>query len=182
MVEALSLWRIRTGIGHGEKLVKNVLVDLGVKKSRALIEVYEVKTSCVRGDIYTAIGRLTVHAAEKGCRRIMVLPTGPHLPTDIAETCDAKTLRLCATSLRQRRPGYWRDTRLLPRWLGGFCLSGGPTKVLLSCDPRIEEWHFCVLKLGRIAGYDCQAMLGGSCSDDEIRLRKRMASLSAFFD
>jgi hypothetical protein len=85
VVDALANWRTGLGLADGEKLTKNVLIDLGVKKAGKLTEVYEVKTSTARGDIYTAIGQLTVHSAGNACRRFMVLPADEHIAKDLAE-------------------------------------------------------------------------------------------------
>lgn len=74
VVEELSNWRVAKGLVKGESLKKNVWIDLGVAVGGKLTELYEVKTSAVRGDVYTAIGQLAVHAPDQLCRRIMVLP------------------------------------------------------------------------------------------------------------
>ncbi len=84
VVKALSVWRKTFGLDRGERLVKNVLIDLGVKKAGVLVEVYEVKTSSSRGDVYTAIGQLTVHSPGHGCRQVMVLPAEDVLKADLA--------------------------------------------------------------------------------------------------
>lgn len=94
VVEALAQWRKDEGLRSGEKLVKNVLVDLGVKRSGALAEVYEVKTSAGRGDVYTAIGQLTVHAASDDCERIIVLPAEDGLASDLASALTREGIRL----------------------------------------------------------------------------------------
>jgi hypothetical protein len=73
------------GLSTGEKLTKSVLIDLGVKNGANLTEVYEVKTSTARSDVYTAIGQLTVHSAGKGCRRVMVLPADEPLSRDLTK-------------------------------------------------------------------------------------------------
>lgn len=85
VVEALADWRKAIGLSKGEKLAKNVLIDLGVKKDATLTEVYEVKTSATRSDVYTAIGQLAVHSTGNGCRRVMVLPADEHLARDLAD-------------------------------------------------------------------------------------------------
>ncbi len=85
VVDALADWRKAVGLSKGEKLAKNVSIDLGVKKGAKLTEVYEVKTSTTRSDVYTAIGQLTVHSAGNGCRRVMVLPADEHLSRDLAQ-------------------------------------------------------------------------------------------------
>lgn len=75
-------------------MAKNVLIDLGVKKGATLTEVYEVKTSASRGDVYTAIGQLTVHSAGHDCRRVMVLPADEPLARDLAEGLERSGIAL----------------------------------------------------------------------------------------
>lgn len=83
VVDALEAWRRADGLAHGERIVKNVLIDLGVQTRGVLTEVYEVKTSIDRSDVYTAIGQLTVHAGRGTCKRVFVLPDDGQLPTDL---------------------------------------------------------------------------------------------------
>jgi hypothetical protein len=94
VVDALADWRKGVGLSKGEKLAKNVLIDLGVKKGARLTEVYEVKTSASRGDVYTAIGQLAVHSADHGCRRVMVLPADEHLAWHLAEGLERSGIEL----------------------------------------------------------------------------------------
>ncbi|SDI18739.1 hypothetical protein [Variovorax sp. OV700] len=94
VVNALSAWRTASGLVPGEKLVKNVLIDLGLKKAGGLIEVYEVKTSSSRGDVYMAIGQLTVHSPSESCRRIMVLPADDALKADLAAALQRNGIEL----------------------------------------------------------------------------------------
>ena len=94
VVKALSAWRKAGGLVRGEKLVKNVLIDLGVKRAGALVEVYEVKTSSSRGDVYTAIGQLTVHSPDEACRQVMVLPADDALKADLAAALERNGIEL----------------------------------------------------------------------------------------
>lgn len=58
-------------------------VLLGVANARdSLLELYEVKTSTARSDVYSAIGQLMIHSPT-WCRRIMVLPGDPPLPSKV---------------------------------------------------------------------------------------------------
>lgn len=84
VVKALEGWRKGRGLTRGQKIVKSVLLDLGISKGADLIEAYEVKTSTLRGDVYTGIGQLTVHAKSPSCARVLVLPTGERLAPDLA--------------------------------------------------------------------------------------------------
>lgn len=54
--------------------VKNVLIDMGVAVGRELIEVFAVKTSTARPDVYSVIGQLLVSGTADECRRVIVLP------------------------------------------------------------------------------------------------------------
>jgi hypothetical protein len=74
--------------------VKNVLIDLGVKQAGALAELYEVKTSSSRGDVYTAIGQLLVHASGPKCRQVMVLPADEHLKADLSAALERNGIDL----------------------------------------------------------------------------------------
>ena len=84
VVKALREWRKRKGLTAGQRVVKTTLLDLGVSKGSDLVEVYEVKTSAVRGDVYTGIGQLTVHAQSLDCSRTLVLPADEALAQDLA--------------------------------------------------------------------------------------------------
>ena len=67
----------------GCRLVQNGFIDLGVANARdSLLELYEVKTSPARSDVYSAIGQLMIHSPAR-FRRIMVLPADPPLPSEI---------------------------------------------------------------------------------------------------
>ncbi len=83
VVEALMNWRASGGIPRGHRLAKDVLIDLGVFDGQRLTEVFEVKTSAVRADLYTAIGQLMVHGGGDACRRTLVLPEQCDPPADI---------------------------------------------------------------------------------------------------
>jgi hypothetical protein len=65
--------------------VKNVLIDMGVAVGKKLVEVFEVKTSTTRSDVYSALGQLMVHGTADSCRRVMVLPINEALPSDLVE-------------------------------------------------------------------------------------------------
>lgn len=85
IVDALKAWRESSGLPHGGRLVKNVLIDMGVRDGEELVEVYEVKTSTRRSDIYTAMGQLLVHGSSENCRRFVVLPEKEPLAHDLIE-------------------------------------------------------------------------------------------------
>ena len=83
VVEALHVWRKKQQLPKGGRLVKNVLIDLGVQVKNVLTEVYEVKTSSSRSDIYTALGQLFVHGTDDSCKKVMVLPNDETLALDL---------------------------------------------------------------------------------------------------
>lgn len=83
VVDALHAWRETAGLTKGSRLVKNELIDLGVSVGGNLIEVYEVKTSAMRPDVYTAIGQLLVHGPAEDCKRVLVLPDNGRLANDL---------------------------------------------------------------------------------------------------
>lgn len=67
------------------KLVKNAYIDLGVECAGALTELFEVKSSCDRQAIYTAIGQILAHdnSAAGACKRFLVLPDRDPVATDL---------------------------------------------------------------------------------------------------
>jgi hypothetical protein len=71
-----------------EHIVKSQLIDMGVAVHETLVEIYEVKTSTTRSDLYSAIGQLLVHGSGDGCRRVIVLPAYESIPPDIKRTFD----------------------------------------------------------------------------------------------
>lgn len=85
VVDALHSWRVSAKLPKGGRMVKNVLIDLGVEVGSDLTEVFEVKTSAKRPDIYCAIGQLMVHGKAKNCRRIIVLPHGELIATGMED-------------------------------------------------------------------------------------------------
>lgn len=77
-VERLGMLR------RDEEIVKTNLIDLGVRRGGDLIELYEVKMSCGRQDLYCALGQIVTHSAgEPGVSRFLVVPAGEVLPPDV---------------------------------------------------------------------------------------------------
>lgn len=83
IIDALHAWRKSVALPNSGRLIKSVLIDMGVAIGHTLVEVYEVKTSAARTDIYTAIGQLMVHGALPDCRRVMVLPDKEPIAADL---------------------------------------------------------------------------------------------------
>jgi len=83
VVDALNTWRKSTGLEKGQFIVKNNLIDLGVKTGAELTEIYEVKSSASRQSVYTAIGQVFVHGTSDNCQRIIVLPQDESLSEDL---------------------------------------------------------------------------------------------------
>jgi hypothetical protein len=83
VVSALHVWRKSQQLPNDGRIVKNVLIDLGVEVKNSLIEVYEVKTSTSRSDIYTALGQLFVHGTDNNCQKVMVLPKNEPIAADL---------------------------------------------------------------------------------------------------
>lgn len=85
VVDALYSWRIRTqgSLPKNARIVKNVLIDLGVAVSNNLLELYEVKTDTTRSELYCAIGQLLVHGTAGKCRRAIVLPHHKAITMDV---------------------------------------------------------------------------------------------------
>ena len=83
VVDALYRWRAKMGLRKGTSISNRGLIDLGVKRGGKLVEVYEVKSSVARQDVYTAIGQVTVHSPDADCRRILVLPNNQVLHSEL---------------------------------------------------------------------------------------------------
>jgi hypothetical protein len=69
-------------------LAKNALIDLGFEHRGRLLEIYEVKSSAKRQDLYTAIGQTLVHGTDARCQRAVVLPVGERLRGDLEKALD----------------------------------------------------------------------------------------------
>lgn len=100
VVDALKAWRDGQGLIGGKRIVKNVLIDLGVVDGQALEEVYEVKTSTDRSCVYGGIGQLMVHG-HHGCRRVLVLPADGPLFTGLSEALSALGIELIRYRVRK---------------------------------------------------------------------------------
>jgi hypothetical protein len=83
VVDALHCWRSSSTLPKGGRLVKSVLIDLGVEAGGEIVEVFEVKTSTSRSNVYAAIGQLMVHGTSDECRRVIVLPQKESLAPDL---------------------------------------------------------------------------------------------------
>ena len=83
------------------RIVNNLFIDMGVESaSERLIEIYEVKTSTARSDVYTAIGQLMVHGPQR-CKKVIVLPEKDALVADLREALGRHHIGL----LRYKRKG-----------------------------------------------------------------------------
>lgn len=94
VVDALHSWRVSSPLPKGGRLVKNVLIDMGVEVGRELVEVFEIKTSTARSDVYSAIGQLMVHGASNVCRRVIVLPQKEPIASDLKEALKRLNIEL----------------------------------------------------------------------------------------
>ncbi len=83
VVDALRAWRNLSPIPKGGRLVKNVFIDLGVAVGRDLVEVFEIKTSAARSDIYGALGQLMVHGTAAVSKKVIVLPHDESIASDL---------------------------------------------------------------------------------------------------
>lgn len=94
VVDALNSWRISKHLPKGARVVKNLLIDMGVAVGRDLVEVFEVKTSTARSDVYGAIGQLMVHGTAADCRRVIVLPHKETIAADLTEAFQRLNIEL----------------------------------------------------------------------------------------
>lgn len=88
VVKRLRERRKDQGLKRDLRIVKNRLLDLGVADGEKLIEAYEVKSGCSRGEIYTAIGQLMVHGGASGCTKTLVVPRQNAIPNDITKALE----------------------------------------------------------------------------------------------
>lgn len=84
VVRAVQEWRSVTLGPKDGRIVKSVLLDLGVERSGKLVEAYEIKTATSRQNLYAAIGQLLVHGGEAECEKYLVCPSDLPIPDDIA--------------------------------------------------------------------------------------------------
>ncbi len=85
VVDAWHEWRGSSPMPRGARVVKGVLIDMGVAVGHRLVEVFEVKTTTARPDIYSAIGQLLVHGTADDCRRVIVLPHKTNIADDLVK-------------------------------------------------------------------------------------------------
>lgn len=83
VVDALKDWRKTRPFSKTARIVKNAFIDFGVADEQKLVEVYEVKTSTARTNIYSAIGQLMTHGTDSDCLRVIVLPHKKKIPKDL---------------------------------------------------------------------------------------------------
>lgn len=101
IVRALRKWWQRT-LGASEKFVKDAYIDLGVRSGDALRELYEVKSSCERQTLYTAIGQIVVHddSPSDSCKRFLVLPDDETIPGDVTRALTRSGISLIRFELQ----------------------------------------------------------------------------------
>jgi hypothetical protein len=93
VVKALEAWAMPRSLA-GTISKKNFLIDLALERQGTMTDLFEVKTSRDRGDIYKAIGQLITHARGDTCRTHIVLPQGNTLAGDLSAA-----LKRCSTSV-----------------------------------------------------------------------------------
>lgn len=104
VVDALAKWVMEVrGLPRGGSLTKDRLIDLGVKVKGRLAEVWEVKSGTSRGDLYTAIGQLSVHAPDEACRQTVVLPADCELPDGLQKAFDRLGVKVMRYRLMKDR-------------------------------------------------------------------------------
>lgn len=103
VVHELHAWRSRRGLAHGSKISNDDYIDLMTCCGSDIQELYEVKTSASRGDIYTAIGQLTVHCGTSHCARFLVLPRAAELKPDLAKALKRERIKIIYYELTANR-------------------------------------------------------------------------------
>ena len=109
VVDALRIWRERRG-AERPNIVKNAYIDMGVMVERdSLTELYEVKTSAGRSDVYTGIGQLMVHGPS-ACRWCLVLPANEDLKPDLADALERLEIGLLRFRLDRKDGEIFEDS------------------------------------------------------------------------
>jgi hypothetical protein len=103
VVDALYSWRSSSTLPTGGRLVKNILIDMAVEVGDKLVEVFEVKTSTARFDVYSAIGQLMVHGTSQDCRRVIVLPQSQQIASDLKEALQRLDIELLKFKLDEEK-------------------------------------------------------------------------------
>ncbi len=106
VVKALRNWRRRKGMARGQMIVKTILLDLGISQGSDLVEVYEVKTSASRSDVYTGIGQLIVHAKSHGCTQTLILPADEEIAPDLTAALARNNIRLQLYRLTEKTVSF----------------------------------------------------------------------------
>ena len=110
VVDALRNWRERRGLENPKRfIVKNTYIDMGVTDAHdSLTELYEVKTSTARSDVYTGIGQLMVHGPS-GCRRVLVLPGNEELKPGLPDAIKRLKIELLRYGLDREDGKIFED-------------------------------------------------------------------------
>jgi hypothetical protein len=95
IVRALNKWRSKAAKPN-ERIVKNAYIDLGVLIAGQMTELYEVKPTCDRQTLYSAIGQVIVYDGNQAgvTKRFLVLPAGGQVPNDINEALNRQSISL----------------------------------------------------------------------------------------
>ncbi|ANB73622.1 hypothetical protein AYM40_15600 [Paraburkholderia phytofirmans OLGA172] len=102
IVDALKAWRELT-LEHGEEVTNTGYIDLVVIGPRSDVrEIFEVKTGCTRGHIYTAIGQLMVHKITTPCAQSIVIPAGDDLPDGLEGALKRLGIRTVRFQLKKK--------------------------------------------------------------------------------
>jgi len=101
VVDALYSWRNARSLPNAGRIVKSVLIDMGVEVDGELVEIFEVKTSTRRSDLYAAVGQLMIHGRCAGCRRAVVLPKGEPIAPDLRSALEQLGITLMMFSLNK---------------------------------------------------------------------------------
>jgi hypothetical protein len=103
VVDALHSWRTSGVLPKGGRVVKNILIDMGVAVRRDLVEIFEVKTATERSDLYGAIGQLLVHGTGTNCRRVIVLPHNEPIAADLKNALKRLGIQLLKFKLNKQK-------------------------------------------------------------------------------
>lgn len=100
VVDALKVW-VEDRLDKSARATNSPSIDLLVHRNGRLTDIYEVKTSCARQVLYTAIGQLVVHSAgETKVHRHLVLPKDADVPDDVALALSAGSITVQRFQIR----------------------------------------------------------------------------------
>lgn len=112
IVDALHDWRRCRSTPARHRIKKNIFIDMAVANTHGrLTEIYEVKTSAARSDVYSAIGQLMVHG-PRNAKKVIVLPEDEPVVDDLRNALRRYNIRILRFKLDHKRATIISNARL----------------------------------------------------------------------